>query len=231
MHSQKISSKLKHWGPWIVGFLSFLWVLLRSGTNPKRLTYPCQRAAMPFALNWILAVIAFFVGSLFFRKFAKFSGIAILILGVIWFTGSLPEFTRSKVPPPLSLPVWEVPDPVSTVFVMDSLPPTTGSLAAGDTSVPDEYLPDPAIDTMLAMMEMKDIYLHKTETHPSGIVGAEDVVIIKGNFQWTSRNTTSTDRIKGLIWQIINHPDGILRRNSGMRQYAGRRYGDQPAGQ
>jgi hypothetical protein len=32
-------------------------------------------------------------------------------------------------------------------------------------------------------------------------------VIIKGNFQWTSRLTTSTDRIKGIIWQILQHPD------------------------
>jgi hypothetical protein len=59
------------------------------------------------------------------------------------------------------------------------------------------------------MMEKKDIFLHKTFTHPSGIVGADNVVIIKGNFQWTGRNTTSTDRIKGLIWQILQHPDGF----------------------
>ena len=51
--------------------------------------------------------------------------------------------------------------------------------------------------------------MHKTSTHPAGIVGADNIVIIKGNFQWTSRNTTSTDRIKGLIWQILQHPDGF----------------------
>ena len=180
-----------------------------SGTNPKRLTYPCQRAALPVAVNWFLAVIAFFGGSLLLRRFARFSGVAILIAGVVWFTGAMPELTRSRVNSPGSLPTWEVDDPVSTVFVMDSLPPTTGSLAAGDASVPDEYLPDPAIDTLLMMMETQDIFLHQTTAHPSGIVGADNVVIIKGNFQWNSRNTTSTDRIKGLIWQILGHPDGF----------------------
>jgi hypothetical protein len=35
------------------------------------------------------------------------------------------------------------------------------------------------------------------------------VVIIKGNYQWEGRNTTSTDRIKGLIWRILNHPEGF----------------------
>lgn len=92
---------------------------------------------------------------------------------------------------------------------MDSIPRTSGSLAAGNASVPDSCLPDPAIDTLLMMMAKKGILLHKTITHPNGIVGADNVVIIKGNFQWTSRNTTSTDRIKGLIWQILNHPDGF----------------------
>jgi hypothetical protein len=201
--------KIWHQWHWIVGFMAFLWVLLRSGANPKRLTYPCQRAAMPVAANWLLAVAAFFGGSLLFRRFAKFSGPVILVAGVVWFIGTLPELTRPQINSIGSLPIWEVDDPISTVFVMDSLPLTTGSLAAGDTSVPDEYLPDPAIDTLLAMMETQDIFLHQTTASPSGIVGAFDIVIIKGNFQWNSWNTTSTDRIKGLIWQILQHPDGF----------------------
>jgi hypothetical protein len=40
-------------------------------------------------------------------------------------------------------------------------------------------------------------------------VGADNIVIIKGNFQWNSRNTTSADRVKGLIWQILQHPEGF----------------------
>jgi hypothetical protein len=194
---------------WVVGFLAFMWVALRSGTNPKRLTYPCQRAAMPIAANWILAVVAFFGGSLLLRKYARFCGAAILVLGIIWFSGAVPQFTRSAPKPIGSLPAWEADDPVSVVFVLDSLPSTTGSLAAGDASVPDEYLSDPAIDTLLLMMQERGIYLHQTARHPSGLVGSDNVVIIKGNFQWTSRNTTSADRIKGLIWRILNHPQGF----------------------
>jgi hypothetical protein len=209
MDSHKKHFKMRHWWHWIFGFMVFLWVLLRSGTNPKRLAYPCQRAAVPFAANWLLAVIAFFGGSLFLRRFMRFCGVAILIVGVVWLVGSLPQFTRSEINSPKSLPVWEVPNPMSTVFVMDSIPPTTGSLAAGNASVPDSCLPDPAMDTLLMMMEKKDIFLHKTYTHPSGIVGTDNIVIIKGNFQWTSWNTTSTDRVKGLIWRILNHPDGF----------------------
>jgi hypothetical protein len=209
MYSDRKRFRIRRWWHWIVGFAAFLWVLLRSGTNPKRLTYPCQRAAMPIAANWLLAITAFFAGSLLLRKYAKFCGAAVLIGGAIWFTGSLPEMSRSETNSITSLPVWEVPDPVSTVFLLDSIPPTSGSLAAGDTTVPDEHLSDPAIDTMLMMMEKKDVYLHQTGEHPSGIVGADNMVVIKANLQWTSRNTTSTDRIKGVIWQILNHPDGF----------------------
>lgn len=110
---------------------------------------------------------------------------------------------------PQSLPTWEVDNPMSKVFVMDKIPPTAGSLAAGNSTVPDEYLVDPAIDTLFLMMKTQGIYIHKTAAHPSGIVGSNDIVIIKGSFQWDFRNTTSTDRIKGLIWQILQHPDGF----------------------
>lgn len=200
---------VRRWWYWVPGLLALLWVLLRSGTNPKRLTYPCQRAAIPIAANWVLAVAAFFGGSLLLRRYAKFCGVAILIAGALWFVGTSPEFIRSQPKPIGSLPAWEVGDPVSTVFVIDSIPPTSGSLADGDASVPDEHLPDPAIDTLLLMMEKRDVYLHQTVDQPSGIVGGDNIVVIKGNFQWTSRNTTSTDRVKGLIWQILNHPDGF----------------------
>ena len=195
--------------PWFFGFLAFLWVLLRSGTNPKRLTYPCQRAAMPVAVSWVLAVVAFFGGSLLFRRIVKYSGGVVLTLGLLWLAFGFPSRAKPEPGPLRALPTWEVDDPVSTVFVMDSIPPTSGSLAPGDSTVPDEYLADPTMDTLLLMLKTRGTPIHRTELHPEGIVSSEDVVVVKGNFQWTSWNTTSTDRIKGLIWQILNHPDGF----------------------
>jgi hypothetical protein len=208
MNTKKQPIRIRRSWFWI-GFLSLIWVLLRTGTNPKRITYPCQRAATPIATSWLLAVTALLAGNLLLRRFAKMTAGVGLIVGVAWLIGALPENPRAMIALPGPLPVWEVEDPVSTIFVMDAIPPTPGSLAAGDATVPDEHLPDPAIDTLLAMMQTKDIYLHQTAAHPAGIVGADNIVILKGNFQWTSRNTTSTDRIKGMIWQILQHPDGF----------------------
>jgi hypothetical protein len=202
--------KMKTLWPWAVGFLAFFWILFRSGLNPGRLSYPCQRAAMPIAVNWVLAIIAFFAGGVFLKRFTRFSLGALSIGGIAWLILSIPGSTRSDDYSQASYPVWESDNPISTVYVMDSLPPANGSLSAGDASIPDEYLSDPAMDTLLAMMETDDyIHLYRTGEHPDGIVGADNVVIIKGNYQWTSRNTTSADRVKGLIWKILQHPDGF----------------------
>jgi hypothetical protein len=40
-------------------------------------------------------------------------------------------------------------------------------------------------------------------------VGASDVVVLKCDYLLESRNTTNTDRVKGLIWRILQHPGGF----------------------
>ncbi len=145
----------------------------------------------------------------FRKKHNKFSIWVLIIAGLLLIVTILPQLVTAKLALLDPLPTWEVNDPVSKVFVMDEIPPTAGSLAAGDPTVPNEYLVDPAIDTLLLIMETQGTYLHKTSSRPFGLVGSDDVVIIKGSFQWDFRNTTSTDRIKGLIWQILQHPDGF----------------------
>jgi len=148
-------------------------------------------------------------GYSFWKKYNKFSIWVLIIAGLLLIVTFLPQLVNARIAPFNPLPTWEVNDPVSKVFVMDEIPPTAGSLAAGDSTVPNEYLVDPAIDTLLLLMETQGIYLHQTAAQPSGIVGSDNIVIIKASFQWNFRNTTNTDRIKGLVWQILQHPDGF----------------------
>ncbi|MDH4035465.1 MAG: DUF362 domain-containing protein, partial [candidate division Zixibacteria bacterium] len=202
-----------HWH-WLVGPMALIWLLVRSGANPKRLTYPCQRAAMPVAASWVLAAAAFFAGSLLLRRFAKVSAVAMVLAGVIWMIAGSPDVSQSRtvrwqmesIAPP---PVWQVPDPTSKVVVLDGLRPAMVTLAAGDASVPDENLSDDVMDELLGAMTAEGIHLYRNQSQPEGVVGADNVVLIKGNFQWTAQNVTSADRVKGLIWQILNHPDGF----------------------
>jgi uncharacterized protein (DUF362 family) len=42
-----------------------------------------------------------------------------------------------------------------------------------------------------------------------GLIGAEDVVLIKINSQWRERGGTNTDVVKGIIQYILKHPGGF----------------------
>lgn len=44
---------------------------------------------------------------------------------------------------------------------------------------------------------------------PNGLIGKDDVVIIKVNCQWDERGGTNTDLLKALVQAIIDHPDGF----------------------
>jgi len=214
------SHLLKTWF-WVSGFFAFLWLVLRSGMNPKRLTYPCQQALYPLASSWFIALLAFTGGSYLLMKYLRFSLIALTVIFSVFFlfvatennmANEFGSYFQNSVEAPAqlaALPVWEVSKPVSSVFVMNNIPKTSGSLNAANASVPQSYMNDPAIDTLLLIMQRKGIYLNKTAEHATGIVGADNVVIIKANLQWDSQCSTSTDRIKGLINQIVNHLDGF----------------------
>ncbi len=189
---------------WLAGFFAFLWVLLRSGTRPQRLVYPCQQVAFPMASSWFLAMAAFFGGTLLMKWLTRVSALAIVLLATGMFSIS---FTESSVNAEL-LPVWKVNDPVSKVYVLDSIPLTPGSLAAGNVSIPDTFLNDPAMDTLLQVMESGGEQFYQT-TGQAGMIRSDHVVIIKANFQWTENLGTNTDRIKGLICSILQHPEGF----------------------
>lgn len=70
---------------WIVGFFAFLWVVVRSGTNPKRLTYPCQQALYPVASSWLIALLALVGGSYILKRYAKFTASGIVVVFIAYF--------------------------------------------------------------------------------------------------------------------------------------------------
>jgi len=193
---------------WIGGLFAFIWVVLRSGTNPKRLTYPCQQAAYPLASSWLIALAVLVSGSLFLKRIVRYSTGFIIVLLAGWFMiSAVKKFDSPKGD--LSLPIWNVSTPVSEIYLLDNIPVTTGSLAAGNETVPNEYLPDPAVDTLLMIMEYNGVPLYQTPSVESGMIQQDEVVIIKGNFQWAETLSTNTDRIKGLIWKILQYPGGF----------------------
>lgn len=71
------------------------------------------------------------------------------------------------------------------------------------------------IDTLLKSFSACEKKFYKSPTAvgllpgPDGIIGADDVIILKVNAQWCFRGGTNTDVLRGLIQRIIEHPDGF----------------------
>jgi hypothetical protein len=89
------------------------------------------------------------------------------------------------------------------------------------------------LDVMMDSLSDGGVKLYRTNAGhawggPAGIVDADDVVLIKVNCQWKCRGTTNTDLLRGLIYRILEHPDGfagevvILENGQGQGSFDGR---------
>ncbi len=214
----------KNWIFWITGLGSFVWLLLRSGLNPRRLAYPCQRAALVSGLGFLGYLLSLVGTSYLYHRFKRQAtpvSLAVLALALLLTT----TLTSSNVPPPpvyagLALPAWTSPIAISNVFVVPNVPVPECSLASGalpDTAPCNEAgyaLRDIGVEQLVTEMENRGDFFFQSADHPSGIVGVDDVVVIKVNNQWglngydegRGRLSTNTDVLKGLLWQILQHP-------------------------
>ena len=212
---------------WAVGLASLLWLLLRSGSSPRRLAYPCQRAALASSMGF-LGYLATLMGSaVLYRCFRRrrtlvgFGLWALSLLLTAMLAGSSPR--TSVVNAALSLPAWTSPTAVSNVYVVINVPIPQCSLEGGtlQSTAPcnnaSYALRDAGVDGLINEMERRGDYFYQTGAHPTGIVGANDVVVIKVNNQWglmgqgngRGRLSTNTDVLKGLLWRILQHPSGF----------------------
>lgn len=70
------------------------------------------------------------------------------------------------------------------------------------------------LDSLLHLMGEQGLKFYRSSQEtalsgPSGLIEAQDVVLIKVNAQWKYRGCTNSDLIRGLIQRILNHPDGF----------------------
>jgi len=70
------------------------------------------------------------------------------------------------------------------------------------------------VDALLTLLAANGLKLFRTlQPHPwggpTGIIEANDVVLIKVNCQWKCRGTTNTDVLRGIVHRILEHPDGF----------------------
>lgn len=70
------------------------------------------------------------------------------------------------------------------------------------------------VECLLHLMGEKGLKFYRSDQNSLlsgslGMIGSEDVVLIKVNAQWKYRGCTNSDLIRGLIQRILDHPDGF----------------------
>ncbi len=197
---------LKRWfvgNTLLAGFFALLWLLLRSGTRPSRLAYPCQQAAattasLAFGAPLVAALIA--ARCLAGRLIRNRRVLATAAVGLFVTIGLWGFLSRSTA---------------SSTF---GLQPPAGYRAEvfHVTDCPLDPVGDhfPGLDSLLRLMGEHDRKFYRSTTvsslsGPDGIIAGDDVVVIKINYQWTARGGSNTDLLRGLIRALVDHPDGF----------------------
>jgi len=223
-------SSARRWNStfWIVGASSVGWLLVRSGLNPRRLAYPCQRAAL-ISSSGFASYIFSLLGTRHllqqFKRGAVLTGagllaVVVLLAGLVGGSQVIPTPAYASL---ATMPGWTSGTAVSDVFIVSDVPAPECSLDGGTLpatapcNTASYALRDAGVDALVNEMESRGNYFYRTAGHPNGIVGANDVVVIKINDQWggqgsgngRGRLSTNNDLLKGLIWRILQHPDGF----------------------
>ena len=191
----------------LAGIFALLWLLLRSGTRPSRLAYPCQQAAVTTAS---LAFGAPLVGALIAarclagRLIGNRRVLAIAAVGLFATIGLWGFLSRSAAS-------------ITNSSTYGLLPPTGYRAEVFHvTDCPPDPVGDqfPGLDSLLRLMGEHHRKFYRSTTvsplaGPEGIIASDDVVVIKINYQWSSRGGTNTDLLRGLIRVLVDHPDGF----------------------
>ncbi|MHA2346836.1 MAG: DUF362 domain-containing protein [Candidatus Hodarchaeales archaeon] len=180
-----------------------MWLIIRSGTKPSRITYPCQLAAvnnLSFSLKASIpfsVTISFFsaMKSILFNNWAVI--LAVLAIGVI--SGG---------------PVFQSHSSISSQEIIIPIEPHQ----AIDTPTSDIYVINghtvAHVTNLITLMSTQGLFFYESDDtgenqHPSGLIAHDDVVLLKINSQWSHRGGTNTDLLKEVIQAIIDHPDGF----------------------
>lgn len=188
----------------LAGVLALCWLLIRSGTRPTRLAYPCQKAALSTAAISLGAPLT--MAALGLRQWlaghigkwampaAALSCAGLLAIGISGYFAGSTEYRG----PVLSAPA----DYRAQVYKVANCqigPAGTGHLG---------------INNLLALMGREGLKFYESTddsltSGPAGIIGTDDIVVIKINYQWTQRGGTNVDVLSGVVRKIVEHPDSF----------------------
>ncbi len=209
----------------VVGLLSLAWFVYRTGTKPSRAAYPCQRIAAANGTAWLatyflpLLSVTGFVGKnrSWRRKLLTVAVVALIAAGAAWVTNGPGSLNAAMADREVNL-MFEgkraTASPTSDLFVV-------GGTHGNDSGVSELIVLKAEAGTLFFRTEEAG-----PASGPAGLIGADDVVLIKVNSQWDQRGGTNTDLLRSLIQAIVDHPDGfvgeIVVADNGQAQYGPR---------
>jgi len=211
------SEKPHHRHLFLVGLLSTIWFILRTGTKPSRAHYPCQRVARLNSEIWLSSL---FLPLLSIRTEKLRKHRTTLAIAAILIVGSLGYYTYTK------FSIQPI-DTSNTTLVLNenqaSITPASDIYIVQGSSESQSEVED-----LIQIMGENDLKFYLSDTvggtkGPDGMIASTDVVLIKINCQWSQRGGTNTDLLMSLIEAIVDHPDGfngeIVVADNGQAQY------------
>ncbi|MCK4567823.1 MAG: hypothetical protein KAU48_11005, partial [Candidatus Thorarchaeota archaeon] len=198
-------SKFKgiRWRMGLVAAASVVWIVARSVTKPSRITYPCQQIAVGNIHSFLAVLLA---PMTIHGKVKATLVVTTLLLGSLFLTSDsillttlyTPFSADNNIPVPLTLSPQTAlaSDNSSDLFFIQNVSGIEGNM-------------DLAVSELVSLMEDQQLYFYKNTSQPSGLIGNDDIVMLKVNCQWSSRGGTNTDLVKSLIDKIVSHPEGF----------------------
>jgi len=209
-----------HQNAFLIGLLSLIWFLFRTGTKPSRAGYPCQRAAAANSYMWLTVFVLPLFSSVPRKVSTSFNGrkLIVIVMAAIVVVSiaswSLYEMWRKPQSQIVGLTFTEklaTSQPASDIFVVNG---TFGN--------------DTGIMALIDLMGDHGLLFYRSSVTgknkgSAGLIAKDDVIIIKVNSQWDQRGGTNTDLLKALIQAILDHPDRfageIIVADNGQGQY------------
>jgi len=191
--------------------LSFVWLVLRTGRRPSRITYPCQKAAASNVHLFLLVLLAPFLKARKLRvawlpilawRLVKPAIVLCLLLSAFALL-TYPVNRLSVVRDGFSF------QPVLTPQNALTSSPSSDLFFAGNASGYEGNM-DAALATLVELMEENGLFFFNTTARSEGLIDKSDVIVIKVNCQWSQRGGTNTDLTKALVKAIVNHPEGFV---------------------
>jgi len=193
----------------LFGLASLIWFILRTGTKPSRVMYPCQKAALANTSILLGLFIPLWLASVLART-KKFLAKRGLILVILLLVGNMMLNTGALLG---SMQLAGAADPNQELHL--SLEP----MQAGSSPASNVYVVNGRtyahVDELMNLMGSNGLLFYKSDASgenqgPNGLIANNDVILIKINEEWPYRGGTNTDILKELIQALVDHPEGFV---------------------